>query len=129
MSKVPSAAVAAAMVVAVALALGVAACGGATDGPTSATGAASAVASPAAGPGANGSPAPDVVTAEPVRHAKVGDLDVGYRTIGPLGAAADSTPLLMIMGSSGTMDMWSPHTPATPAAAVPSPPTRRPWRC
>jgi pimeloyl-ACP methyl ester carboxylesterase len=40
---------------------------------------------------------------------KVGDLDVGYRTIGPLGAAADSTPLLMIMGSSATMDLWSPE--------------------
>ena len=44
-----------------------------------------------------------------MQHVKVGDLDVGYRTIGPFGAAADSTPLLMIMGSSGTMDLWSPQ--------------------
>jgi pimeloyl-ACP methyl ester carboxylesterase len=44
-----------------------------------------------------------------VQHIKAGDLEVGYRTIGPLGAAADSTPLLMIMGSSGTMDLWSPQ--------------------
>jgi pimeloyl-ACP methyl ester carboxylesterase len=34
---------------------------------------------------------------------------MGYRTIGPFGAAADSTPLLLVMGSSGTMDMWSPE--------------------
>ena len=55
------------------------------------------------------SPAPDVILQAPVRHAKVGDLEIGYRTVGPFGAAADSTPLVMIMGSSGTMDMWSPE--------------------
>jgi pimeloyl-ACP methyl ester carboxylesterase len=62
--------------------------------------------SPAAGAS---SPAPDVVQQAPVRRVKVGDLSVGYRTIGPFGAAADSTPLVMIMGSGGTMDMWSPE--------------------
>ena len=58
---------------------------------------------------ASGAPAPDIVQKAPVQHVKVGDLDVGYRTIGPFGAAAGSTPLLMIMGSSGTMDEWSPR--------------------
>ena len=71
---------------------------------------ASSPASAAASAGASGSsPAPNVVEQAPVQHVKVGDLDVGYRTIGPFGAAADSTPLLMIMGSSGTMDEWSPQ--------------------
>ena len=62
-----------------------------------------------ASPDASGTPAPNVVQQAPVQHVEVGDLDVGYRTIGPFGAAAGSTPLLMIMGSSGTMDMWSPQ--------------------
>ena len=74
-----------------------------------ATAASSAAASLAASPAANGAPAPDIVQKAPVQHVKVGDLDVGYRTIGPFGAAAGSTPLLMIMGSSATMDEWSPQ--------------------
>lgn len=82
-------------------------CGGSdADGAGGASGSASA--SPIVIPDAS-SPAPDVVQQAPVQHVKVGDLSVGYRTIGPFGAAADSTPLLMIMGSSGTMDMWSPE--------------------
>jgi hypothetical protein len=83
---------------------------GATDGATGdATAAAQTSASPAASAAAGGAPAPDIVQKAPVQHVTVGDLDVGYRTIGPLGAAAGSTPLLMIMGSSGTMDEWSPR--------------------
>jgi len=74
-----------------------------------ATAASSAAASPTTSPAANGAPAPDVVQKAPVQHVKVGGLDVGYRTIGPFGAAAGSTPLLMIMGSSATMDEWSPQ--------------------
>ena len=111
----------------VALAIGVAlaapalvvtGCGEAADGATgdvaggatpAADTVASAAASLAASPAASGAPAPDIVRQAPVQHVKVGGLDVGYRTIGPLGAAADSTPLLMIMGSSGTMDLWSPQ--------------------
>ena len=80
----------------------------AADASGAATTAASA-ASPASGPAASGAPAPDIVRQAPVQHVKLGDLDVGYRTIGPFGAAAGSTPLLMIMGSSGTMDLWSPQ--------------------
>lgn len=82
---------------------------GATDDATGAASPAGSAASPAASPAASGAPAPDIVQQAPVQHVRVGDLDVGYRTIGPFGAAADSTPLLMIMGSSGTMDLWSPE--------------------
>lgn len=65
---------------------------------------------------AGGSSVPNVVQAAPVEHVAVGDLSVGYRVIGPLAktTAGDSTaagkekPLLLIMGSSGTMDLWSP---------------------
>jgi len=74
--------------------------------------------SPAAAgsPAAGGSPAANVVQAAAVRHVQVGDISMGYRVIGPLAtaSAADSAaagaaaPLLLIMGSSGTMDMWSP---------------------
>jgi pimeloyl-ACP methyl ester carboxylesterase len=64
----------------------------------------------------SGSPVANVVQAAPVKHVAVGDLSVGYRVIGPLAkttagdtaAAGDETPLLLIMGSSGTMDLWSP---------------------
>ena len=68
-------------------------------------------------PAAGGSSAANVVQAAPVRHVKVGDLSVGYRVIGPLAAATagaspaaagEDTPLLLIMGFSGTMDLWSP---------------------
>jgi pimeloyl-ACP methyl ester carboxylesterase len=95
-------------------ALMVAGCGGSTgdatgDASPAADTSASPAASPAASEAASGAPAPDIVQKAPVQHVKVGDLDMGYRTIGPFGAAADSTPLLMIMGSSGTMDMWSPE--------------------
>jgi pimeloyl-ACP methyl ester carboxylesterase len=54
------------------------------------------------------------VQAVPVQHIAVGDLSVGYRVIGPLAttaaspAAGDRGPLLLTMGSSGTMDLWSP---------------------
>ena len=87
----------------------VAGCGGGDDAGGDATPAASGSASAAASPAASGAPAPNVIQQAPVQHVKVGDIDIGYRTIGPLGAAADSTPLLLIMGSSGTMDMWSPE--------------------
>jgi len=51
--------------------------------------------------------ATDVVTSAPVKHVTVGDLSVGYRVIGPLASASSTqTPLLMIIGSSSTMDMW-----------------------
>jgi pimeloyl-ACP methyl ester carboxylesterase len=84
--------------------------GAASDAGAAASTATSTATSPAASPAAGeSSPAPDVVEQAPVRHVKVGDLDVGYRTIGPFGAAADSTPLLMIMGSTATMDLWSPQ--------------------
>ena len=96
-----------------AVALAGAGCGSSSGAVASDTAAAHAVAtaasSAAAIPAANGAPAPDIVQKAPVQHVKVGDLDVGYRTIGPLGAAAGSTPLLMIMGSSATMDEWSPQ--------------------
>jgi pimeloyl-ACP methyl ester carboxylesterase len=88
----------------VAPALVLAGCGSSAGGSGSSAGA---TASPTTASAS--SPAPDVIAQAPVRHVKVGDLNVGYRTIGPFGAAADSTPLLMIMGSSGTMDMWSPE--------------------
>ena len=103
-----------------ALALLGAACGGTATGgsatpsptasPTSSPGA-SATASPAA----SGSPVANVVQAAPVQHVAVGDLSMGYRVIGPLAPTAGSAPagtplpLLLIMGSSGTMDMWSPE--------------------
>ena len=93
-------------------------CGSTNDGSAGAGGASgSASASPIVIPDAS-SPAPDVIAQAPVQHVKVGDLDVGYRTIGPFGAAADSTPLLMIMGSSGTMDMWSPEFVERPRAGA-----------
>jgi pimeloyl-ACP methyl ester carboxylesterase len=64
--------------------------------------------------GAAGGGAANVVQSAPVKHVKVGDLSVGYRVIGPLhgeatGSATPATPLLLVMGSSGTMDMWSPE--------------------
>ena len=73
-------------------------------------------------PAGSGSPAANVVQAAPVEHVKVGDLSGGYRVIGPLAetaaggsaavegsaAAGTQTPLLLIMGFSGTMDIWSP---------------------
>ena len=102
------------LVIALAVALAAAGCGDAGDdaggdAAPAASGSASAAASPAASPAASGAPAPDVIQQAPVQHVKVGDIEIGYRTIGPLGAAADSTPLLLVMGSSGTMDMWSPE--------------------
>jgi pimeloyl-ACP methyl ester carboxylesterase len=67
-------------------------------------------------PSGNGSPAANVVQAAAVKHVAVGDLSVGYRVIGPLAAtsgggatSAGETPLLLIMGFSGTMDLWSPE--------------------
>ncbi len=66
-------------------------------------------------PAASGAPVADVVQAAPVQHVAVGDLSMGYRVVGPLApaaaagtAAGTQTPLLLIMGSSGTMDLWSP---------------------
>ena len=80
--------------------------------------AASGSATPVAGatPTAGGSPVANVVQAAPVQHVQVGDISMGYRVIGPLAppaagdsaAAGEAAPLLLIMGSSGTMDMWSP---------------------
>jgi pimeloyl-ACP methyl ester carboxylesterase len=91
-------------------ALAAAGCGGdGDDGTGDSSPAASGFATAAASPAASGAPAPNVIQQAPVQHVKVGDVEIGYRTIGPFGAAADSTPLLMIMGSSGTMDMWSPE--------------------
>lgn len=79
----------------------------------------SASPSPAgSGSPAAASPAANVVQAAPVQHVTVGDLSMGYRVIGPLAsatagaspaAAGAAAPLLLIMGSSGTMDMWSPE--------------------
>jgi pimeloyl-ACP methyl ester carboxylesterase len=96
-----------AALVAVVAAAALAGCA-ADKGTTTATPAASG-ASPAASSAQAATPAPNVIQQAPVQHVEVGDLDVGYRTIGPFGAAADSTPLLLIMGSSGTMDLWSPE--------------------
>lgn len=71
--------------------------------------------SAAPSPSGGGSPAANVVQAAPVQHVKVGDLSMGYRVIGPLttttaaaSPAADQMPLLLIMGFSGTMDLWDP---------------------
>jgi pimeloyl-ACP methyl ester carboxylesterase len=94
----------------VCLALLGAGCGGAEVGGSSAAGSESP--SPAVSP----SPVANVVQAAPVKHVAVGDLSVGYRVIGPLAATSGEDteatgaemPLLLIMGSSGTMDMWSP---------------------
>jgi len=98
------------LVIALAVALAAAGCGGAgDDAGGDAAPAASGSASAAASPAASGAPAPNVIQQAPVQHVKVGDIEIGYRTIGPFGAAADSTPLLLVMGSSGTMDMWSPE--------------------
>jgi pimeloyl-ACP methyl ester carboxylesterase len=96
-----------AALVAVVAAAALAGCA-ADKGTTTATPAASG-ASPAASSAQAATPAPNVIQQAPVQHVEVGDLDVGYRTIGPFGAAADSTPLLLIMGSSATMDLWSPE--------------------
>lgn len=62
--------------------------------------------------------APNVVQAAAVQHVTVGDISVGYRVIGPLATGTGSSgsgasaggqpPLLLIMGSSGTMDEWAP---------------------
>lgn len=84
---------------------------GGSSGGDQAAGAGAATATPSAtasgGDAASGgSPAPGVVQAAPVRYVTVGDLSVGYRVV---GAAGDGTPLLLIMGSSGTMDLWSPE--------------------
>jgi len=52
------------------------------------------------------------LAATPIKHVTVGDISVGYRVIGPLAAASagsTETPLLMIIGSSSTMDIWSPE--------------------
>ena len=76
-------------------------------------------------PSGGGSPAANVVgQAAPVQHVKVGDLSMGYRVIGPLATttaaaspAADQTPLLLIMGFSGTMDLWDPTFVAALAQA------------
>lgn len=61
---------------------------------------------------AESAPAADIVQAAPIKHVAVGDLLVGYRVIGPLASASagtTATPLLMIIGSSSTMDLWSPE--------------------
>ena len=101
-------------------------CGSTNDGSAGAGAASgSASASPIVVPDASSS-ASDVVKQAPVQHVKVGDLEMGYRTIGPFGAAADSTPLLMIMGSSGTMDMWSPGVRERPRAGARSGRVRQP---
>jgi pimeloyl-ACP methyl ester carboxylesterase len=94
----------------VCLALLGAGCGGAAGGGSSTAG------SESPGPAVSPSPVANVVQAAPVKHVTVGDLSVGYRVIGPLAAtssgetetAGAEMPLLLIMGSSGTMDMWSP---------------------
>ncbi|NTU72111.1 MAG: alpha/beta fold hydrolase [Coriobacteriia bacterium] len=47
-----------------------------------------------------------------VMHVKVGDMSVGYKTVGPTSAdpaTKAALPLVLIMGSSGTMDTWSPE--------------------
>ena len=109
--------------VAAALVFVVAGCGaaGGNAGSGASPGASAAASPPASA--ASGAPAPDIVQAAPVQHVKVGDLDVGYRTIGPLGGSgatgggalpgastgASVQPLLLIMGSSGTMDLWAPQ--------------------
>jgi len=50
---------------------------------------------------------PQPVSSAPVMHVVVGDLSLGYRKIGPAAdAPAGLPPLLLIMGSSGSMDMW-----------------------
>jgi pimeloyl-ACP methyl ester carboxylesterase len=93
-------------------ALVLAGCGAAGDrgGTAGERASASPIAAPAASPPVSGSSsAPNVIEQALVQQVNVGDLRMGYRTIGPFGAAADSTPLLMVMGSSGTMDMWSPE--------------------
>ncbi len=100
------------LIAAAALLVPLVGCGGSeaatSDAAASTAATASASAADPGGGSTGGSPAPTVVQQAPVRRVRVGDLDIGYRTIGPFGAAADSTPLLMIMGSSGTMDMWAP---------------------
>lgn len=57
------------------------------------------------------SPSPsNVVLSSPIEHLDVGDLSIAYRVIGPLDVERDDAqgPLLMIMGFSGVMDLWSP---------------------
>ena len=66
---------------------------------------------------ASGAPSPrvNVIQSAAVQHIAVGDLSAGYRLIGPLagrpdgGAAAEKDPLLLIVGSAMTMDMWAPE--------------------
>ncbi|MBN1288378.1 MAG: alpha/beta hydrolase [Actinobacteria bacterium] len=43
------------------------------------------------------------ITRSKVRKAAVGDIEIAYKTFG------EGTPLLMIMGYSGTMEMWDPE--------------------
>lgn len=43
------------------------------------------------------------VTSAPVRHVRVGDVDLAYRSIG------HGEPVVMIMGLGGTMDAWLPQ--------------------
>ncbi len=58
----------------------------------------------------------NVVQSSPVRHVVVGNLSGVYRVIGPLAVTPtadptisdNATPLVLIMGFSGTMDLWSP---------------------
>jgi len=103
------------------LALLGAGCGGgaASESPTpspAGSGSPSPTGSGSPSPAGSGSPVANVVQAAQVQHVQVGDISMGYRVIGPLAtaSAADSAaagaaaPLLLIMGSSGTMDMWSP---------------------
>ncbi len=57
-----------------------------------------------------GAPSNPVLEA-PMKHVDVGDISVAYRIVGPLGgqeAPEAIGPLLLIMGSSGTMDEWAP---------------------
>jgi pimeloyl-ACP methyl ester carboxylesterase len=42
-------------------------------------------------------------TSAPVRHVRVGDVDLAYRSIG------HGEPVVMIMGLGGTMDAWLPQ--------------------
>lgn len=77
--------------------------------------AACGTSSPGGGPsspslGAASTPA-DIVLSTPVKHVTVGDMTVAYRTIGPLSAEADrpARTLVMLMGFSGVMDLWSPR--------------------
>jgi pimeloyl-ACP methyl ester carboxylesterase len=48
-------------------------------------------------------PAGAAATSAPVRHVRVGDVSLAYRTIGR------GPPVVMIMGLGGTMDAWLPE--------------------